>query len=248
MELEHGIWELRRGDCLDALTGLASLPDKSCSHVICDPPYSERVHRGLGAERRGVDGHTRDGLTFSHLTADAQAELARHFARVAKRWIIIFTDDVNVATWAHALQSAGAEYCCKGTWVKEAPMPRIDGTRPAYATEEIVIGHALRDKGKTRWNGGGRPALYFANPQEQSATRLHPTQEPLSMMEAIVRDFTDGGEMILDPFAGSGTTGVAALRSGRRFIGFERDAAFAEVASRRLTATREQLALFPGGA
>jgi DNA modification methylase len=67
-------------------------------------------------------------------------------------------------------------------------------------------------------------------------------------MESLLRDFTDPGDLILDPFAGSGTTGVAAIRLGRRFVGWERDAKYHDVATRRLAATREQLGLFAEGA
>lgn len=63
-------------------------------------------------------------------------------------------------------------------------------------------------------------------------------------MEALVADFTDPAELICDPFAGSGTTGVAAIRLGRRFIGWEKDPEFFKVAVKRLESTREQLGLF----
>lgn len=62
-------------------------------------------------------------------------------------------------------------------------------------------------------------------------------------MERLVRDFSDRGELILDPFAGSGTTGVAALRLGRRFLGWERNPKYHGTADRRLAATHEQLEL-----
>jgi site-specific DNA-methyltransferase (adenine-specific) len=65
-------------------------------------------------------------------------------------------------------------------------------------------------------------------------------------MESLVRDFTDPGELVCDPFAGSGTTGVACLRLGRRFVGWEKDERYFRVAVKRLTAAREQLRLFEG--
>jgi DNA modification methylase len=66
------------------------------------------------------------------------------------------------------------------------------------------------------------------------------TEKPLPLMESLVRDFTDPGDLILDPFAGSGTTGVAAIRLGRRFIGWEKDPKYHTIAVKRLTAAREQ--------
>jgi site-specific DNA-methyltransferase (adenine-specific) len=72
---------------------------------------------------------------------------------------------------------------------------------------------------------------------------VHTTQKPEALMEALIRDFTDPGDLILDPFAGSGTTGVAAIRLGRRFIGWEKDPKYHAIALKRLTAAREQLEL-----
>ncbi len=71
----------------------------------------------------------------------------------------------------------------------------------------------------------------------------HPTQKPLVLREKLVRLFTDNGETILDPFAGSGTTGVAALRLGRKFVGYERDPKYHAIAAKRLAGTREQIEL-----
>ena len=71
----------------------------------------------------------------------------------------------------------------------------------------------------------------------------HQTQKPLALMELLVRLFSAHGELVLDPFAGSGTTGVAAMRLGRRFLGWEMDPAYVAIASRRLAAAREQLEL-----
>lgn len=74
-------------------------------------------------------------------------------------------------------------------------------------------------------------------------TRVHPTQKPLALMAALVRDFTDPGDLVCDPFAGSGTTGVACRRMGRRFIGWERDPKYHAIATRRIGAAREQMDL-----
>ena len=76
---------------------------------------------------------------------------------------------------------------------------------------------------------------------------LHMTEKPLPLMEALVRDFTDPGELICDPFAGSGTTGVACKRLGRRFVGWERDPKFHAAAVKRLDAAREQYELVQRG-
>lgn len=81
----------------------------------------------------------------------------------------------------------------------------------------------------------------WTGPIRDGSERVHTTQKPLWLMEALVRDFTDPGEVVLDPFAGSGTTGVAAKRLGRGFIGWERDPKYAAIAERRIRDAREQL-------
>jgi site-specific DNA-methyltransferase (adenine-specific) len=230
-------------DCLGP-EGLATLPDKSVDHVISDPPYSERVHRGAGAARDPEQAGEKCGdvLDFGHLTARARVTLARQFVRVARRWIVVFCDEESVFLWKSAIERAGGEWAVKGTWVKEGAMPRMDGSRPAYGTEAICVGHGLPKKGRTRWNGGGKVAVY-SYPVNGEA-RTHPTQKPLALMEALVRDFTDPGDLILDAFAGSGTTGVAAKRLGRRFIGWERDAKYHAIAEKRIEGAKEQRQLF----
>ena len=74
--------------------------------------------------------------------------------------------------------------------------------------------------------------------------RVHPTQKPEWLIESLVRDFTDPGELVCDPFAGSGTTGVACKRLGRRFLGWEKDPDFHAIAEKRLANTQEQLGLY----
>ena len=236
------------GDCLDPVSGLASLPDKSVDHVLTDPPYSARVHKGVGTERRhDKPGEKwRDPLDFAHLTTRTRSGLAREFVRVARRWIVVFCEEESVFLWKRALERAGAEWCCKGTWVKEGAMPRMDGTRPAYGTEAICIAHAPRTKGRTRWNGGGKVAVYPYPVQDPG--RFHPTQKPIALVEALIRDFTDHGETVCDPFAGAGTTIVAAKRIGRNALGWELSPDYHAKAKARIEAAREQLGLWTGAA
>ena len=100
--------------------------------------------------------------------------------------------------------------------------------------------------GSLRWNGGGKPARWVggaARFDQRDRGQLHVCQKPLALMEALIRDFSDRGETVLDPFAGSATTLVAAKRLGRHGLGWEIDSASHAVAGRRLDATHEQLEL-----
>nr|WP_276599987.1 site-specific DNA-methyltransferase [Nannocystis sp. ILAH1] len=99
----------------------------------------------------------------------------------------------------------------------------------------------MHRKGRKRWNGGGHKAFWSVGVEH--VDRVHPTQKPLALMLQIISQFTDPGETVFDPFCGSGTTGVAALRLGRRFIGVEFDLEMAAVARERLQAEEAGLSL-----
>lgn len=82
--------------------------------------------------------------------------------------------------------------------------------------------------------------LEFANEAVDSRKRLHPTQKPVKLLEYLVKTYTNAGELVLDNCMGSGSTGVACIRTGRRFIGIERDAGYYDLACKRLERERER--------
>jgi hypothetical protein len=236
---------LVHGDCLDPAIGLPSLPDRiERSHVITDPPYSEHVHT---AKRtiRASDGCPRThDFGFEALTDDVLDGLLAQTGRTLARWCLFFCTAEHLGIYQDGINAAGMEYIRAGAWVKLEPMPQISGDRPAIGFESIAIGHAT---GRKKWNGGGLPALWserIVKTDTQAEHRVHPAQKPLALMEKLVRLFTDPGDLVIDPFAGSGTTGVACIRLGRRFIGWERDEKHHATALKRLQATREQRELF----
>lgn len=243
-------WTLHEGDCI---SGMATLGDGSVDHVITDPPYSQRIHsasrrgsmapevgKGAAAFSRSVD------LGFEHLSTGMMDDAATQLARTSRRWVLTFCDVESVHLWRAALEIGGLEPLRVGAWVKVGGTPQFTGDRPGIGFEAIVIAH---HPGKKRWNGGGRHALWSVPIVLQRGgtgggeDRVHTTQKPEALMEKLVSDFTDPGDTILDPFAGSGTTGVAAIRLGRNFVGWEKDPKYAEIARKRLGAAREQLTL-----
>lgn len=238
---------LRLGDCLNRLDGLASLPDKSVDAIITDPPYSEHVHsksrRGLTVTHKGGakdEISERRELGFASITQGQIKALSAQFARLARRWVLVFCDVESSQVWGGALvASKGLEYLRTAAWVKLGGAPQFTGDRPAVGFEAIVCAHP---PGRKRWNGGGKAGIYSvptAIDRDRSGLdlRTHTTQKPVALMEGLIRDFTDPGETVLDPFAGSGTTGVAAKRLGRGFIGWEIDEGYHEAASMRLRGT-----------
>jgi site-specific DNA-methyltransferase (adenine-specific) len=243
-------WALVHGDCREVLP---TLPDKSINHTISDPPYSKdlyartRTNKGSGVRKNGSAYSRNEGI--DHTSAirlaslaigsidDILDDVAAHMMRVTARWTIAFHDCETGDRWRLAF---GAAYVRTGAWVKTDPMPQITGDRPGAGFEPCTIAHP---RGRKRWNGGGRCAVWTHGTSKGHARPDHPCPKPVELMLDQVADFTDPGEIVLDPFAGSGTTGVACLRLGRRFIGIERDAKYAAVARERLLAEERGLSL-----
>lgn len=224
-------WALCEADCLSP-KGLPALPDRSVEHVIGDPPYDERTHTRA---RSLKDGGSDIPIDFDPLADFAHV---REMLRVASRWSIAFCAVEQLGDYKRA---AGEEAWTRGgIWHRTDGTPQISADRPAQAAEGIAIMHNVT--AKRRWNGGGNRGVWTGGVERDD--RQHPTQKPLWLMEDLIRLFTDPGEIILDPFAGSGSTGVACIRLGRRFIGFERDPKHAATARKRLSAAREQVELF----
>jgi site-specific DNA-methyltransferase (adenine-specific) len=179
--------------------------------------------------RRVVD------LGFESITVPEMEGVADEIERVAKRWAAIFSDVESCHLWRGAFTSW--DYVRTAEWRRIGGAPQFTGDRPSSGFEAITLVHP---KGRKRWNGGGKAGSYefpiVANRLGARGARVHPTQKPVELMLALVEDFSDPGEIVGDWYCGSGTTGVAALRLGRRFIGIERDSAHAETARQRLHA------------
>lgn len=241
------------GDCVELMKGL---PDDCFDLVLSDPPYSEHVHSKSRRGCTGYDEPTRPNATkaqfnrnrdlgFEYLDNATRKVCAVEFARVTLRWVMVFTDGESNHLWRADLEAAGLRYVRTLYWEKLGATPQFTGDRPADHVEHIVLAHTVgKLKGPMKWNGGGRGNVYrvaiVQNRGGFDGVRYHTTQKPLALMEALVRDYSNPGETILDPFAGSGTTLVAAHRNGRKGFGYETDLEYVEVARKRLGATSEQ--------
>lgn len=244
----------------DALTLLGQLPDESVDAVITDPPYSSggftRGDRTSGTAEKYVQtgsankaladfvGDNRDQrafLTWCHMW---MAECLR----VTKPGglLLTFTDWRQLPTMTDAVQVGGWVWRGVVPWAKPAARPQPG--RFTQSCEYVVWGS--RGGVPTQDEDGAYlsplPGFYQANPPRD---RVHQTEKPLEVVRQLVRIVPKGG-LILDPFAGSCTTGVAAVTEGRRFLGYELTAYYAEVSAGRLGAAErgyqddgEQLAL-----
>ena len=222
-QLADGV-ALYLADCRDVLPKITSV-----DVVVTDPPYGEVTHAGARSGR----ALGRPLVDFAPIAGGDLVRLCRRFVELANRWVILTCE------WQHAaaLEAAGAPLVRLGVWVKPNGAPQFTGDRPAMGWEAIAI---LHREGAKYWNGGGHRAVWTC-PTEQGE---HPTQTPERLVAEWVRSFTDPQETILDPFMGSGTTGVAAVKLGRRFIGIEINEAYFELAVRRIGDAVKQPQLF----
>ena len=214
------------GDCRELL---ATMPDRSVDAVITDPPYAERTH--TQAKTNKGRGHGVKAVRFDSLTDAELADVLTECGRVTRRWAIA-TLDYRHAFHVDQQPPPGLRALRIGVWVKPNPMPQISADRPGQGWEAIAFMH--RADVKPAWHGGGRAGVW-THPVAQ--LEGHPTAKPLPMVGDWVRLFTDHGDTVLDPFAGSGTTLRAAVDNGRKAIGCEIDERYCELIAKRLSQT-----------
>lgn len=213
---------LYHGDSREVLAGMT---DSTVAAVITDPPYSENTHQ-MAKSNKGK-GHGVKAIGFKSFTDEDLLRTLAECGRVSARWVIANLD------YKHAFKIdseplPGLRLMRIGVWVKTNPMPQISADRPGQGWEAIAYLH--KDGVKPAWSGGGKHGN-FVLPTAQNEG--HPTSKPLSMVSEWVRNFTEHGDTILDPFAGSGTTLRAAADNGRKAIGVEIDERYCEVIAKR---------------
>lgn len=222
------------GDCLEIL------PTLSVDHVFSDPPYEDELHKAMGRIKR-TDGQVMvDDLGFAGINA-TRSQVAAASVAASSGWVILFTLAEGVRAWRDDLQAAGAKWDTTCFWIKPDASPRFNGQGPARGAECFVTCWA--GGGHRRWNGGGKRGIYThcVNTGRQGE---HPTEKPVSLMAEIVADFSRPGQIICDPFMGSGTTGVACAMAGRGFVGIEQDPKWFDLSLRRIEAAHKQPRLF----
>lgn len=230
------------GDCLDFMTRLAPV-----DHIIGDPPYEASLHQARAHQAKlRKDG----GPELQEIDFDCIDPIRERFVELAaplcQGWLIAFCTIEGVRPWAEAINASPLKYKRSCIWVKPDSTPQLNGQGPAVGAEAFVV--AWGGTGHARWNAGGKRGVYTHLVNNAERTGLHPTEKPRKLMAELIADFTAPGQTILDPFMGSGTTGVAAVRLGRRFIGIERDPKYFELACQRIADAQRQADLFGGPA
>jgi modification methylase len=240
------------GDCIEAL---ARLPDRSVDLVFADPPYNLQLggdlHRPDNSKVDAVDDAWDRFASFEdydRFTRAWMAECRRVLKDDGALWVI--GSYHNIFRVGATLQDLGFWILNDVVWRKSNPMPNFKGTRFTNAHETLIW--AAKARGQRRYTFN-YDALKAANDDLQMRSdwslplctgeervkgedglKAHPTQKPEALLHRVILASTRPGEVILDPFFGTGTTGAAARRLGRRFIGIEREAEYARLAERRI--------------
>ena len=244
------------GDCIDVMN---SLPAGSIDLIFADPPYNLQLkghlHRPDNSQVDAVDDHWDQFSSFAAYDTFTTAWL-----KAARRLL-----KPNGAIWVigsyHNIFRVGASLQNEGYWIlndvvwrKSNPMPNFRGKRFTNAHETMIW--ASKEEGAKytfnyealkSLNEGIQMRSDWVIPictgheriKDDKGDKAHPTQKPESLLHRILVGCTNPGDVILDPFFGTGTTGAVAKMLGRDYIGIEREEAYREVATKRLAKIRK---------
>ncbi len=242
-----------QGDCIEQMN---RLPEKSVDLIFADPPYNLQLGGDLlRPDNSRVDAVDDDWDQFASF--GAYDLFTRQWLTACRRvlkddgsiWVI--GSYHNIFRVGGALQDLGYWILNDVVWRKTNPMPNFKGTRFTNAHETLIW--AGKSRGQKRYTFN-YDAMKMANDELQmrsdwtlplctgaerikgaDGNKAHPTQKPEALLHRVILASSKPGDLILDPFFGVGTTGAAAKRLGRRFIGLEREDAYVAAAKERIS-------------
>ena len=238
------------GDCIEAMR---SLPDACVDMVFADPPYNLQ----LGGNLSRPDGSHVDAVTdawdkfdsfaaYDAFTRAWLAEARRVLKPEGSLWVI--GSYHNIYRVGAILQDTGFWILNDIVWRKANPMPNFKGTRFTNA-HETLIWASMGEKAKYTFNYRAMKTLndelqmrsdwvlpICAGPErlKKDGHKVHPTQKPEALLYRVMLATTNKGDVVLDPFFGTGTTGAVAKRLGREWIGCERESGYRQAALERI--------------
>ncbi len=244
------------GDCIEAMD---ALPAASIDLIFADPPYNLQLRGDLTRpDNSRVDAVDDEWDQFASFKA--YDDFTRAWLKSARRllkpngaiWVI--GSYHNIFRVGAALQDAGYWILNDVIWRKSNPMPNFRGKRFTNA-HETMIWAGKDENAKYTFNYEALKALNegiqmrsdwvlpictgHERLKDEKGDKAHPTQKPEALLHRVLIGSTNPGDVVLDPFFGTGTTGAVAKMLGRSFIGIEREEAYREVALKRLAAVRK---------
>lgn len=227
-------------DNIDCLEGLKEVPDKSVDLIVTDPPYFLSMgHAGDKDNAKKMMLNSNRAFNDLAIAKPFYSQLFREFARVLKDTgsFYFFTDWRGYAFYFPIMN---AELPVRNliVWDKKSG----PGSYYTYSHELIIYGTAapkLLNRGGTNvW----RMPAFSSGAKATNGEKVHPTQKPVELIQKAIEDSTEPGAVVLDTFMGSGTTALAAMRTGRHYIGFELDEKYHAIAMERIAAEAQAAA------
>jgi site-specific DNA-methyltransferase (adenine-specific) len=239
---------LYHGDCFEAMHFFIDKKEKF-ELVFADPPYF--------LSNGGISCHAGKMVSVNKGNWDIMASFpeVQSFHRAWLKLVFDLLSD-NGTLWVSAtqhsifiigniIQELGYEILNVITWEKPNPPPNLSCRYFTHSTELLIwakkskkIKHCFNYELMRRLNGGKQmKSVWSFTPPTKSEKKhgKHPTQKPIKLLERIILSSSRTGDTVFDPFAGSSTTGVAAITHERNFVGIERDNEFIELSARRLS-------------
>ena len=209
--------DLRQGDSLEEMKTLA---DSSIDMILTDPPYGISFQSSYRKEKYPKILNDKDLSWIDYWVSEAYRISSDNTAHY------IFCSFHNVEVFKTALQK---KFKVKNILIWEKNNTGMGDLKGDFAPKyEMII---LAVKGRRLINGKRDPNILKFN---KTGNKIHPTQKPVDLTEYLIGKFSDIGQTVLDPFMGSGTTGVAAKNLNRNFIGIELDDSYFAIAKERL--------------
>lgn len=228
--MKHSLNTIQNIDCLE---GFKKIPDNSVDLILTDPPYG--ISRELNCKNQRLG--TTAKLNFHFGEWDKFNELWFDIAvKKTKGWIISFCAKKDIGFYWNILEKNDFKAIDVIAWQKPDPIPLNGKTKLLNAWEAAIIGKKAGAyfTGKCRHN-------IFKYQAPKGKSRIHPTQKPVALIEDLILLTTKKGDIVLDPFMGSGTTAVACVKTERNYIGFEIDKKYHKESLTRIKETPKPL-------
>lgn len=230
-------YEIKQGDCLEILK---KLPDGSVDLIVTDPPYltppKGNTGNSGGMFKKEIN---KKGKVFLYNNIDC-LEYAPEFYRILKdgSHYYVMTNHVNLIHMLNVFTDCGFHFIKSLIWNKGN---KIMGQY--YMSQFEYILFFRKGKGIRINNCGTSDILNIPNikTKNRNGKNLHDTEKPVELMKILIENSSKENEIVLDPFMGIGTTGIACLNTNRKFIGFELDKEYFEIAKKRIEDRSKEL-------
>jgi site-specific DNA-methyltransferase (adenine-specific) len=221
-----------RFECGDCLELMKSIPDKSVDLILSDVPYkciSGGTTSKLASGWKTSVLKYNDGKIFTNNNISPKEYLSILHSKLKDRsHCYIMINNIGLLEMLSEAKDAGFRFHNLLVWHKNT----MTANRWYMKSTEIIL-FFYKGCAKPINNMGSHQVLKYDNPRN----KVHPTEKPVKLFEHLIGNSSNSGDIVLDPFMGSGTTGVACKNLGREFIGFEKDPTYFEIAKKRIEET-----------